>query len=85
MHFSDKKGTWEVITFQVIFGFYFDKNSFATTSFSSNFFSGLYIMQIKSINYSLHFECVKKHKHLHWKVFSTIIYSKIFFNSLLLF
>ena len=43
-------------------------------------------MQILSIIYSLHFENVKIHKHcLYWKVFSTDIYRKIYFNSLLLF
>ena len=43
-------------------------------------------MQIWSINYSLHFENVKIHKHcLYWKVFSTNIYRKIYFNSLLVF
>ena len=43
-------------------------------------------MQIWSVNYSLHFGSVKINKHcLYWKVFSTNIYSKIFFNRLLLF
>ena len=43
-------------------------------------------MQIWSINYSLHFENVKIHRHcLYWKVFSIDIYRKIYFNSLLLF
>ena len=33
------------------------------------------IMQIWSINYSLHFESVKIHKHcLYWELFSTEIY-----------
>ena len=36
-------------------------------------------MQIWSVNYSLHFEHNKIHKHcLYWKVFSTDIYRKIF-------
>ena len=40
----------------------------------------------KSINYSLHFENVKIHKHcLYWKVFSTDINGKIIFNCLQLF
>ena len=43
-------------------------------------------MQIWSVNYSLHFENVQIHKHcLYWKVFSTDIYRKSYFNSLLLF
>ena len=38
-------------------------------------------MQIRSINYSLHFESVEIHKHcLYWEVFSTDIYRKIFFQ-----
>ena len=48
------------------------------------FFSfGLQIIQICKL---LHFENVKIHKHWwYWKVFSTDIYRKIYFNSLLLF
>ena len=43
-------------------------------------------MQIRSINYSLHFESVNTRKYcLYWKVFSTNPCRKIFFNSLLLF
>ena len=38
-------------------------------------------MQVRSINYSLHFESVKIHKDcLYWKVFSPDIYRKIFFQ-----
>ena len=48
------------------------------------FFSGLLIMQILSINYSLHFGSFKIRKQrLYWKVFSTGIYRKIIFNCLL--
>ena len=60
------------------------ENFFATIIYSFNFFSGLWIMQIRSINYSFHFESIKIRKHcLYWKVFSTDIYWKIFFNTLL--
>ena len=38
-------------------------------------------MQIRSINYSLYFESFKIHRHcFYWKVFSTDIYRKIFFQ-----
>ena len=38
-------------------------------------------MQIWSINYSLHFENVKIHKHfLYWKVFSTDIFRNYLFQ-----
>ena len=49
-------------------------------------FSGLEIGEIWSINYALHFGCVKIHKHcLYWIVFSTDINRYIIFNSFLLF
>ena len=69
------------------FGFYIDKNFNCKHELLFWIFSsGLQIMQIWSIIYSLHFENVKIHKHcLYWKVFSTNIYRKIYFNSLLVF
>ena len=61
--------------------FTFRETSFATTSYT--FWSVNYANL--AINYSLHFENVKIHKHcLYWKVFSTDIYRKIYFNSLML-
>ena len=56
------------------------QTSFAINTFCFDFFcSGLWIMQIRSINYSLHFESVNMRKHrLYWKVFSTEIYRKFF-------
>ena len=61
-------------------GFTVTETSFATTSYSFQFFSsGLWIIKIRSINYSLHFESVEIHKHcLYWKAFNTNIYKKIF-------
>ena len=44
--------------------FTFTGTSFATTNYSFEFFSsGPQIIQIRPINYSLHFESVKIHKH----------------------
>ena len=49
-------------------------------------FSGLWIVQIWSINYALHLGNVKICKHcLYWCVFSTQMNRKIIFNCLLLF
>ena len=49
-------------------------------------FCGLYIVQIWSINYALHFGSVRRHKHcLYCNIFSTNIYRKLIFNYLLLF
>ena len=61
------------------------ETSFTTTSYS-------WIFLAWSVNYAnlvyklLHFENVKIHKHcLYWRVFSTDIYRKMYFNNLLLF
>ena len=49
-------------------------------------FSGLWIVKIWSINYVLHFESVKIDKHCsYWRLFSTDINTKIFFDCLLVF
>ena len=63
------------------------ETSLARTTYCFEFFLfGLYIMEIWSINYWLHFENVKIQKNcLYWKVFNTDIYKNIFFNSLLFF
>ena len=60
------------------------------TSFTTTIYSWIFL--IWPVNYVnlvyklLHFENIKIHKHcLYWKVFSTDIYRKIYFNSLLLF
>ena len=50
------------------------------------YFSGLYTVRIWFINYTLHFGCVKIHKHcLYWCAFSTDINRKMVFIGLLLF
>ena len=46
----------------------------------------MWILQIWSVNYALHFGGAKIHKNcLYWSVFSTDVYRKIAFNRLLLF
>ena len=55
---------------------------FATTSYSFEFFFFWSLnMQVRSINYLLHFDSDKIHKHyLYWRVFSTDITRKNFFK-----
>ena len=64
----------------------FKESSISIVCTISDFFSGLWIAKISSVNYVLHFGRANIHKHcLYWSVFSTDINGKIIFNCLLLF